>query len=396
MIIRTVTLWELSGHGDGAWRDSARVVRPLDIYPEFAQAGPEQRQQPDPARLPLSKIYLEITTDDDLTGCYGPISSEQAYLIATVLAPFLRGRDPLSIQLLWDQMHRLDRHGRRGYLMLAISAVDCALWDVRGKYFGVPIYRLLGGPTRAHVQAYASTLGYSVAPEQARERAQALAAEGFTAQKWFFRHGPAAGAAGRQQNVALVRALRDTLGDDTALMFDCFMGWDVNYATALAAEIVPYTPAWLEEPLPPTELDGYRRLKRAVGLPLAAGEHLYTRWDVKPFLDAGVLDVLQCDPDWCGGISELVKICALAETYGVTVVPHGHSLAPALHVVAAQSPALCPMIEYLCVFMEQQQFFHAAPLRPVKGVVALPTAPGLGIALDESKIEQRRELTWNV
>ena len=135
--------------------------------------------------------------------------------------------------------------------------------------------------------------------------------------------------------------------------------------------------------------------KKATGVPLAAGEHLYTRWGVKPFLDAGVLDFLQADPDWTGGITELVKICALAATYGVQVVPHGHNLAAAVHVIAAQPPSLCPMAEFLIRHIPRQQALQAGPLLPEDGHLPLPTGPGLGIVLDDARIEQTERLRWD-
>ena len=153
----------------------------------------------------------------------------------------------------------------------------------------------------------------------------------------------------------------------------------------------PHLPT--QEPLRPNDLEGYARLRRE-GVPLATGEHLYTRWDVKPFLDAACVDFIQADPDWCGGITELVKICALSATYSVPVVPHGHNTMAAAHVIAAQSPTVCPMMEYLVRFMERQQYFHTEPIRPEGGFVTLPALPGLGIVFDEVKIEERRE--WPV
>jgi len=236
-------------------------------------------------------------------------------------------------------------------------------------------------------------LGFSLKPDLVRERAEEFRDMGFSAQKWFFRHGPSAGHEGREKNLTLVRTLRETLGDAYDLMFDCFMSWDVPYAISMARDMLPYRPTWLEEPLPPDPLDGFVRIKQATGIPLAAGEHLYSRWDVKPFLEAGALDFVQTDPEWTGGITELVKICALASTYDVKVVPHGHHVVAAAHVVASQSPALCPMVEYLIEHAERQQVFLKNPLTPVNGSIPLPTAPGL-IELDESKVEKKAELEW--
>ena len=341
-------------------------------------------------------IYVEITTEDGPTGLYGPINKEQAFVIQSKFRPLLIGRDALAGQALWDKMRRRDRHARSSLFMMAISAVDNALWDIRGKHFGVPVYRLLGGPTRDRVRAYASMLGYSVEPDKAGKIAREYFERGFTAQKWFFKYNPTHGGQGRKKNLQLVQALRKALGDNAELMFDCLWSWDVPYAISMAREILPYRPTWLEEPLHPEQLEGYTRLKRETGIPLAAGEHFYTRWNVKPFLDAGVLDYVQTDPEWCGGITELVKICALAETYEVKVVPHGHHILAAAHVVAAQPPSLCPMVEYLFHgHLDRMQYFHKTILRPEKGWLELPLQPGLGLVLDENKIAEKREMKWD-
>jgi L-alanine-DL-glutamate epimerase-like enolase superfamily enzyme len=341
-------------------------------------------------------IYVEITTENGPTGLYGPINKEQAFVIHSRFRSLLIGRDALAGQALWDKMRRRDRHARSSLFMMAISAVDNALWDIRGRHFGVPVYRLLGGPTRDRVRAYASMLGYSVEPDEAGKIAREYFDRGFTAQKWFFKYNPAHGGEGRKKNLQLVRALRKALGDNAELMFDCLWSWDVPYAISMAREILPYRPTWLEEPLHPEQLEGYKRIKRDTGVPLAAGEHFYTRWNVKQFLDAGVLDFVQADPEWCGGITELVKICSLAEAYEVKVVPHGHHILAAAHVVAAQPPSVCPMVEYLFhSHLDRMQYFHKAVLRPEKGWLQLPTQPGLGLELDEDKIAEKRELKWD-
>lgn len=341
-------------------------------------------------------IYVEITTEDGPSGLYGPINKEQAFVIQSKFRSLLIGRDALAGQALWDKMRRRDRHARSSLFMMAISAVDNALWDIRGKYFGVPVYRLLGGPTRDRVRAYASMLGYSVEPDEAGKIAREYFDRSFTAQKWFFKYNPTHGGEGRRKNLQLVLALRKALGDNAEIMFDCLWSWDVPYAISMAREILPYRPTWLEEPLHPEQLEGYKRIKRDTGIPLAAGEHFYTRWNVKQFLDAGVLDFVQADPEWCGGITELVKICALAEAYEVKVVPHGHHILAAAHVVAAQPPSVCPMVEYLFYsHLDRMQYFHRNVLRPEKGWLQLPTQPGLGLELDEDKIAEKRELKWD-
>jgi L-alanine-DL-glutamate epimerase-like enolase superfamily enzyme len=340
----------------------------------------------------LSATYVRIDADDGPSGLFGPIFEETATLITHKLAPYLLGQDPLAGERLWDVLYRQDRHSRKGYEMMAISAVDNALWDLRGKHLGLPVYRLLGGPTRERVPCYASMLGHSLEPERVRERARQMVAEGFAAQKWFFRYGPSDGLPGMEQNVALVRTVREAVGPTIELMFDCWMGWDVTYAVRLLERIAEYRPRWLEEPVPADRVNDFAAIRRATRVPIATGEHEYTRWGFLQLLQAEAIDVLQADPDWCGGISELVKICTLASAYGKPVIPHGHSVPAAVQVIAATPPATCPMAEYLLRSQPAAQHFHRQTLRPEGGSIALPPGPGLGLEIDDAKVEARREL----
>jgi L-alanine-DL-glutamate epimerase-like enolase superfamily enzyme len=237
-------------------------------------------------------------------------------------------------------------------------------------------------------------LGFSVEPEAAAEAAQTYKEKGFQAQKWFFRYGPGDGEEGIERNLALAQAVRKALGPHYPLMFDAFMGWNATYAAALVRRLAPLNPTWVEEPIPPERLGGLRKIRGAAGVPMATGEHVYTRWQVKELLVGEAVDVVQTDPDWTGGITELVKICALASAFEVPVVAHGHSLLPALHVAGAQSPTTVPWVEFLIRYQERQQFFHQPIYRPKRGLVKLPALPGLGLVLDEGKIEARETVSF--
>ncbi len=393
MKITDVVLFKVTGHQSPLpFPPGDRPARLLDVYPEFNAPSPPPAR-PDGPRT-LSAIYVEIQTDEGVSGLFGPLQEAQAYVIQRSLRPHLLGRDPLANELLLDQMLRLDRHGRSGLFMTGVSPVDCALWDLKGKAWGQPVYRLLGGPTRPSVPAYASMLSFSLEPTAAAEAAREYQAKGFTAQKWFFRHGPGDGEAGKAKNVATARALREAVGPDYALMFDAVMGWDTPYAIDMVKRLAPLNPAWMEEPIPPERVGGLRQIREAAGFPIATGEHVYTRWQVKELLVAGAVDVLQTDPDWTGGITELTKICALASAFETPVVAHGHSLLPALHVAAAQSPVTVPRVEFLIRSQENKQYFHKPIYRPEDGDVRLPDLPGLGLVIDESKVESRTTMEF--
>jgi L-rhamnonate dehydratase len=388
MKIVAVRLFRVEGDGP-PWTFDDRSVQASDLYTDLA---PVTQAAADNPRF-LSASYVEIVTDEGVTGHYGPIDERQAFLIATDLRALLVGADPLAGELIHDMMFRQHRHGRSGLFVTALSAVDNALWDVRGKAAGQPVYRLLGGPTRESVPAYASMLGHSVEPERAATTAAAHKDLGFGAQKWFFAHGPGAGPHGLEKNLAMARAVRDAVGPNYPVMFDAFMGWDATYAADMLRGLASVQPHWVEEPVPPERLDVFRRLAATTGIPLATGEHVYTRWQVKQLLDAGV-SVIQTDPDWTGGLTEQRYICSLCSVYDVPVVAHGHAVPVPLHLAASQSPQVVPMIEYLVRIQERAQFFQRTIYRPVAGAFELPTTPGLGIDLDPARTGDRRALVF--
>ena len=372
--------------GIGQWQ-----CQPLHQYPEFL---PSHEPRPSPAGRRLEGIFVEITGETGIVGRYGPLYRMQGQLIRDQLGPFLMGRDAFAIEILHDQMLRLDRHGRNGTFMTAISALDCALWDLKGKALGQPVYRLLGGPSRDRLPVYASMLGFSVDPETAAATAVGMKNEGYPAQKWFFAHGPGEGDAGLRRNLDLAFALREAVGSEYPLMFDAFMGWDLPYASRMLSGLEDIRPAWMEEPVPPEQFEAFRRLKQAhPSIPLATGEHVYGRWQTSELLATRSVDVLQNDPDWTGGITEQLHICSLASAATVPVIAHGHSVLPALHVAAARPPATVPYVEFLLSFQKEKQHFQSQRLWPENGSLPLPEGSGLGIDLDEARIESRSQFT---
>ena len=390
--VRTLRLTGVMEHAGEFWEE--RLTRPVDIYPEHKVEGPNWLEQIAPDKYRVVAHFVEIETDAGVTGIGGPMPEEQAYIVKTQLAPLLIGHDPLAIERLWDRMYRFQVHGRKGTPMMAQSVVDCALWDLKGKWFDAPVYQLLGGPTRTEIPAYASALGYSLDPELVQERAAWMVDQGYRATKWFFRDGPTDGVAGIHRNMRLVRTLRETVGPDVDIMLDAWMSWDVPYAVQMAARMEEYAPRWLEEPVLPDKIEQYAEIRRNVRIPISGGEHEYTRWGLKQLMDAGACDVLQPDIYWAGGISEMMKITALASAYDLPVIPHGHSTPASAHFIAAWPEPTCPLLEYLIKWNEIHQFFLATPLKPVNGIVTLPTTPGLGMELDEGKMETREEVTF--
>ena len=293
----------------GANSNTSRQVRPLDIYPEYQATskkyGEDFRswQIIDGNQIRLKHIFLQIETDEGITGMSGPLTMETAYFIHTYLKPLLIGIDPIASEKIWDIIHRAMVRGSSTDPMFAISYIDIALWDLKGRWLGQPIYRLIGGPTRPSVPAYSSVpdantddMGF------VREHARKQIELGFKAQKWFFHYGPGSGCEGVTRNVELARTVRETVGDDYVLMFDAWQSWSVPYAIDMLNRIAEFKPFWVEECAMIDRFDSYKRIKEKSHLRLSGGEHTFSRWGIKRFLEQEALDVLQPDMTWAGGL----------------------------------------------------------------------------------------------
>jgi L-alanine-DL-glutamate epimerase-like enolase superfamily enzyme len=371
------------------------LATPLDVYQEFraqavdASGGLFPTVEDDTLLLEQAFVYVE--TDGGIRGIAGPLDRMTAQIILQ-WTDLLVDRNPLEIRKIWDLLYRHVVHDRRGKTMFAISAIDCALWDIRGKYHNEPVYRLLGGPTRERLPAYASMLWFPTTPDTVQERSREALREGYDAQKWFFHHGPGSGQEGIRANVSLAEAAREAVGPDHDIMFDAWTAWDRAYAIKMIDRLAPYDPAWLEEPVAADALEAITDVTSAAPFPIAGGEHEYTRWGFHELIRQDAFDVLQPDPLWAGGISEVDRICTLASVHEIPVAVHGLSLPACVHVVAAQPPTICPRVEYLMRPNEALQHFFANPIVPDGGDIALPDRSGLGIEIDENAFETRTEL----
>ena len=391
--IEAVEVLELHGRYTAeAGVDRQAQVNPEDVYDDLRP--PVYADKPGGmVEVRTEAIYIRIRTAGGLDGLYGPVEREAAMVVYEDLRPFLIGKDALAGEALWDQMYRSNRHSRDGFFMMAISAVDNTLWDIRGKFYGVPVWRLLGGPTREKVEFYASALGSSLELDAVRKRCLELRNEGFRYQKWFMGYGPGSGPEGMQKNVELVKTLRETLGEDYELMFDAYSGWDQGYALEWAKQVERYRPKWMEEVTHPEKIESFAEIHRMTSVPVAAGEHFYGRWEVERYLQAQALSVVQADPEWCGGVSELLKIGTVASLHDVPVLPHGHSLRAAAHTIFSQSPMTFPLGEYLVIKMRHYHHFEKTPPVVERAHMALPLGAGFDVVLDEGKIESQR--VWN-
>jgi L-rhamnonate dehydratase len=391
MIINKVSLIRYNGLMDVQgllWED--RLATPLDIYEEYANSlhATSDFVQSKNGKLEINQIYVRIKTEDNLVGIAGPMNDNVAFIIAKQLKSVLIGKDVFASELIWDQMYRRLVHGRQGEPIWAISFIDCALWDLKGRILNQPVYKLLGGATVSKIPAYASMLGYNVLDMKlVTERALEYKSQGFSAQKWFFRYGPAKGVEGLKKNIELVKTLRETLGDEYELMFDCWQSMDVPYVLSLIEAIKKYNPKWIEECAMPDRIDSYVRIKNKTNIPLAGAEHHYTRWGINQFIAKGALDIIQADPHWCGGISEMIKISALCTTHDLVLIPHAGAMHSGVHFSFSQSPAHTPLIEYLVKWMPILQYFCKEPIALDNGYIHAPlNTVGLGVEIDNNKV----------
>jgi L-rhamnonate dehydratase len=338
-------------------------------------------------------LLVEVFTDNGLVGIGNAALSPQVtkQVIDLYLEPLLIGADPWDLESLWQHMYRRTiAFGRKGSGMAAISALDIALWDVLGKSAKQPVYRLLGGRTKPRIPVYASRLYCTPLDELARE-ASKYKNDGYQAMKLRFGWGPIDGAKGMHDNVALVRTVRETVGDGIDIMADAYMGWDLDYAKRMLPLLEPFNLRWLEEPVVPDDIQGYAELRRAGRIPIAGGEHEHTLYGFRELIEARAVDYIQFDTNRVGGLTQARKIAALAEAHSIPVVPHAGQMHN-YHVVMASLNS--PMAEFfppVDVEVGNELFwyiFKGEPL-PKEGFIDLDEhVPGLGLTVDEEKLKQ--------
>jgi L-rhamnonate dehydratase len=298
---------------------------------------------------PVFCTLVEVETEDGHIGhaTAGAFSGAAKSIVELYLADLVLGHDVRRHEFLWQRMYRaLARFGRSGAAVSAISAIDIACWDAHGLADGRPVVELLGGATQTRVPVYSSRCYAMEDLEELADEASGYVDDGFRHLKQRFGFGPADGPTGMARNEALVRTVREAVGDDVEIAADAYMGWDVGYALAMADRLRDYKLSWIEEPLMPHDIDGYVRLReRAPWQRWSCGEHSYTKWDFWELIRRGAADILQPDINRVGGLTEARKICALAETAGLPVVPHSNE-AHNTHLIFSQPANVCPIVEY--------------------------------------------------
>jgi L-rhamnonate dehydratase len=308
-----------------AWSTGGvEVASPMSIYPEYKPM--RSLFQPDPGKLP--GFTVEIATDKGIKG-YGTGGTGGGPVVEA-LVKLLIGKDPFDIERNWDILWRSTMaYGRMGIAMNAISGLDLALWDVVGKALGMPVYKLIGGETKARIPSYCT--GNDI--EQHLEF-------GFKRLKLAIPHGPADGREGMKKNEALVKRTREMLGPDGDIMLDCWMSWTERYTIEMAEMLAPYRIYWMEEVLQPHDYAGFGRLHAAIkSTRIATGEHEYGRYGYRYLLEHNAADIWQADIHWCGGLTELRKIAAMGAAYDIPVIPHTGGQRDSVHFIMSTTNA---------------------------------------------------------
>jgi L-rhamnonate dehydratase len=355
------------------WAVEAEVANPMSRY---GKVKPHRSLW-----LPRwESAWVRVTAEDGSWGL-GTLAFARALSpVVEHLASQLVGEDCMALEMLADMMFRMTKaYGTTGLASYAISGIDLALWDLKGKLSGQPVYSLLGGPQKKRIFCYATGNDVDWYKEL-----------GFTAFKLACPYGPADGLEGLQKNEAFIAEVRETIGDKSELMLDCWMAFDVEYTVRLAEMLRPYRLKWMEECLIPEDFDAHVALRRRLPWQgLATGEHWYTHVPFQWAIRHGVVDILQPDINWVGGMTTVRRIADAADAGGVSVILHGGGVTPFGQHFTYATPS-APWCEY---------FVGSPPGVPLEEAVRLPgqpiakdgwlvpsDAPGFGIDIPEAWI----------
>jgi len=305
----------------GAWSTEAEIANPMSIYPKYKAR--RSLFYPDPGKL--GGFTVEISTDKGVKG-YGSGGTGGGTIVEGHLVKLLLGEDPFNVEKLWDIMWRSTMYyGRAGVAINAISGVDVAIWDLIGSAMGMPVYKLLGGETKDRIPAYCTG-----------NNLERNAEFGYKRNKLAVPYGPADGSEGMRKNAELVRQARHAVGADGDVMLDCWMAWTERYTVEMAAMLEPYRVYWMEECLQPHDYEGFGRLNAGIkSTRIATGEHEYTLYGFRQLLEHRSAAIWQPDMHWCGGLTELRRIAALAAAYDIPVIPHAGGQQDTVHFIMA-------------------------------------------------------------
>ncbi len=332
-------------------------------------------------------VFLKMHTDKGVTGWGEPVVEGWSQTVAAAvqeMGRYLIGQDPRRIEHHWQAIYRGGFYRGGPVLTSALSGIEQAMWDITGKWLGVPVHQLLGGAVRDRIRVYAHVGGESL--DAYAESGRAAKAAGFTAVKTapFGAARFVESKAFVDECVARIAALREAVGDRVDIGVDFHGRVGPAMAVQLIKELEPFRPMFVEEPCLPENVDAMARIARTTTVPIATGERLFTKWAFREVLEKGAAAILQPDLSHAGGILEVREIAAMAEAYYAAVAPHCPlgpiALAASLQLDACTPNFLCQ--EQVCL----GEGYLKEPFAVEEGYVALPTGPGLGIEVDEEAV----------
>ena len=333
-------------------------------------------------------LICEVETEDGIIGIGNAALAPQLVknTIDTYLKPLVIGEDPFDYAYIWEKMYRKTLNwGRRGLGMVAISAVDIAIWDILGKKTNKPVFKLLGGRTKEKIPVYASKL-YAQPLDKLQKEAESYKNLGFKMFKSRMGWGPKDGAEGVKKNLKLLEAVREVIGYETDLMVDCYMGWDLDYTKRILPMLAKYNLRWLEEPVHADDMHGYAELNNMNIVPISGGEHEFNLFGFRQLLDLKAVSYIQYDNNRVGGFTIAQKINALAEAYQVPVIPHAGQMH---NYHLTMSNFNCPISEFFPVHdveVGNELFYYIfeGDPAPKNGFIDLDdNKPGLGLSITD-------------
>lgn len=352
------------------WLVDSLISNPMSGYPKYREKRSSW------GIGVLGALVVEIETEDGTVGvATGSGGAPAAWMVKHHFARFLVGEDARNVNMIWDQLYRSSLpYGRKGLPIMAISAVDLALWDLIGKVRKEPVYNLIGGLSRDEITFYCT------GPEPT-----AIKALGFWGAKVPLPHSHFEGEEGLAKNVEFLARHRQAVGPDFPLMVDCYMSLTANYAIRLAEAAKHLNIHWWEEVLSPDDVEGFREIKRAHPyVKWTTGEHEYTRYGFRRLIEERTLDIVQPDVMWVGGMTELLKIAAHASAYDIPVVPHGSGPYSYQFIASQTGPAFCEYVAASADGKTIQPVFGSlfeGEQMPRDGKLKLSDAPGFGMQL---------------
>lgn len=366
----------------GSWLTETIVANPMSIYPEYSAKRSSWYGK-------MTAAVVEVILEDGTSG-YGFVGGAKGEAAASAIEEQLRalvaGKSVFQTELIQEQLSRASVfYGRGGLAQCAISGIDIALWDAKGKILGQPVYNLLGGKTRETLRTYYTG-----------NDPTALREFGIKDMKIAIPYGPADGESGMRKNEEVVARARELLGPEAFIALDVYMAWDVPYTLKMYQRIRQYKIEWLEEPVPPDDYEGYAAIRRRLDTMVTGGEHEFTLQGFRRLIEGGCVDIVQPDIYRAGGPTSLKKIAALAKANHVKLICHGIG-SPTYHFQISNGPELTPYVEYIDIYRDStRDWVLSDDPRPVGGELMLGDKPGFGYGLNAAvfdKSDENRRVT---